>query len=485
MEKKKMLPLLVVAVMLLLTVSVMAAENNAAGDTAGENILVSGKVSAVVHRANYSMIRMGEGEKELVLYVQDGIVVLDSALNTFKRLADIQTGMTVTALLPKNAPMTMSLPPQTSGAIGVFLNTDTCSVDLSVYNDSLVNAKNTLKLNIAADTPILDAKGTRKNFSEAALKGSECLVIYKASTRSIPAQTTPEMVVIVTPASTMHQESTVKIEPIKANGGTEAIKTDADAQTTANGYVPLRATAEAKGYAVGWNEDKKMATITKNGLTVGLVIDGTAVKYTYNEKAVKAAGRPEKLDLPTMLEQGKTMVQSNLIDALEASEIKIVLSETAPYKLLEDSIADYLNIPEEYRAKTRYCYNYVDLDNDTVQEILVVVTGDYTSGTGGATALHLVPTLTGKLHLAQQFTLINMPIIVSDKMTNGHKELIVLMSGGGTESKYVVLTMQDGKYRDVNNGTTIASLQGVKGVALMSDDAADGIKKNGLYLKGN
>ncbi len=161
-----------------------------------------------------------------------------------------------------------------------------------------------------------------------------------------------------------------------------------------------------------------------------------------------------------------------------------VYAESKPNAKLEKTIIDYLEIPEEYLSKTMYYYNYVDLNGDGADEILTVVMGPYTSGTGGSTALHIVQTPDMEMHVNQKFTLIQTPVIISDKVTKGCKEIIVMRSGGGAEANYVVLTASDGQYKDVNDGTVIKDLKGVSGTAIMSNDILKDMEEGkALYLK--
>ena len=163
-----------------------------------------------------------------------------------------------------------------------------------------------------------------------------------------------------------------------------------------------------------------------------------------------------------------------------------VYAEPKPNAELEKTIINYLEIPKEYLAKTRYYYNYVDLNGDGKDEIFVVVMGPYTSGTGGSTALHIIQTGTEGMQVNQKFTLIQTPIIISDKVTKGCKEIVVMRSGGGAEANYVVLTSSDGQYTTVNEGTVIKGLEGVSGTAIISNNIVKDMEEGkALYLQEN
>ena len=167
------------------------------------------------------------------------------------------------------------------------------------------------------------------------------------------------------------------------------------------------------------------------------------------------------------------------------NKIDNVYAETKPNEELEKIIIETLNIPDEYLTQTKYYYNYVDLNMDGADEIFVVVMGPYTSGTGGSTALHVIQTNQG-LQVNQVFTLMRTPIIVSDKVTKGVKELVVRYSGGGVSGKYVVLTCSDGNFTPVNQGRAIDGLDGITGKAIISNDIVTDMEEgNALFLRKN
>lgn len=200
-----------------------------------------------------------------------------------------------------------------------------------------------------------------------------------------------------------------------------------------------------------------------------LVVFGADGKIIDNESLrVKAA------------EQGKVTSQET-----KKSNEKIVgiLAESKPNANLEKTIIEYLQIPNEFLETTKYYYNYVDLDEDGNEEIFAVVMGPYTSGTGGSTALLLKREDNVEWQVKQAFTLIQTPIIISDKVTNGNKEIVVKNSGGGAKGNYVVLSTKGDNYTSVNEGTVIQGLEGVTGEAIISNDLLKDMEDGkALYL---
>jgi hypothetical protein len=126
-------------------------------------------------------------------------------------------------------------------------------------------------------------------------------------------------------------------------------------------------------------------------------------------------------------------------------------------------------VPEDYRASTRYFYNYADLNGDGTEEIFVDVCGPYTSGTGGDSALILSQS-GGKLQILQSLTLVNIPVIVSDTVTDGWHDLIFPYTGGGAVSSYVTSRSSGGRYASVGDAQPLASLQGVTGTSILYTD---------------
>ena len=156
-------------------------------------------------------------------------------------------------------------------------------------------------------------------------------------------------------------------------------------------------------------------------------------------------------------------------------------AEKSANKHLRDLIIEYYMIPKEYFESTYYYYNYVDLNKDGEDEIFVVVSGLYTSGTGGSSALWVVENA-GKLHVNQDFTLVNTPVIISDTIINGLHELITPYYGGGAESQYSILKGSDGEYPRVSDGSMVKTLDGITGKAIIANDILGEMEANIIGL---
>lgn len=156
------------------------------------------------------------------------------------------------------------------------------------------------------------------------------------------------------------------------------------------------------------------------------------------------------------------------------------MAESKANPALEKAIIDYYKIPKEELAKTKYYYNYVDLNGDGSDEILAVVMGPSTSGTGGDSMLWVLPY--ADMAVSQAFTLVNTPIIVTKEATNGQefgaKGLIVQRSGGGAQTETVLLTNIDGEYENINDGKVLKTLEDVEGAAIICNNLIEDNENN-------
>lgn len=268
--------------------------------------IVSGKVSSIKDVGDYTRIEITNDDMGMVFNVEDAKVI-DQSTSTYKNISDIQVGMEITAVLPNNSPMTMSLPPQTSSAKLFVINSEAGSVDLSVYNEELTNAENTLKLNVGEDTIINDIRGSKKEFTEKDLENKELLVLYSVATRSIPAQTNPEMVVILTVDEEVEEPNeTQSTEDTKTE--TKEVPAEEVEETKEIKNVTLRSECEALGYTVKWTSNDEAVIIEKDGMTAEIKLGSDKVKVNNEEKTIANA---PSLDKDTMV------ISNDFIDMLK------------------------------------------------------------------------------------------------------------------------------------------------------------------------
>lgn len=152
-------------------------------------------------------------------------------------------------------------------------------------------------------------------------------------------------------------------------------------------------------------------------------------------------------------------------------------SETEPNEAVRTAIIDEYMIPEDEWETTRYYYNYVDLDDDGVNEIFALAVGPYVSGSGGSSALLLKES--GEV--IQTFSLVNPPVLVTDEIMNGYRELALVRSGGGAETEVVLLSYGNGAYETVSETETVIDPALLSGTAILCNDLAADME-SGNYL---
>lgn len=122
-------------------------------------------------------------------------------------------------------------------------------------------------------------------------------------------------------------------------------------------------------------------------------------------------------------------------ESAKPSIVGRIFSEKKRNPKLEASIISNLEIKKENDKTTRYYFNYVDLNNDSVSEVLVYIFWGYFCGTGGCDA-YLFKQIKNKFVLVTHFGPVRNPIVVSEKYTKGWKSLIFFNSGGGINSGF-------------------------------------------------
>lgn len=238
--------------------------DTAAEETVGYSTLKGTITAVTVNEDSTARITFQSEERGEIIFneASDCMVIIDGAVKT---LADLKEGMTATIVMDDFAPMTMSLPPQTSGAAAIVVDGETPTTTVvEKFNDELVGGD--VKLIIDETVQILDIRGTRQILTADDIKGHKAIAVYGASTKSIPAQTTPYLVVILDNAE----------ETTEATDTTETTKTS-DADKAADTVLPLRATLEEMGYTIEWTSNDAPIVITKDDVNLSVSIDSDTV----------------------------------------------------------------------------------------------------------------------------------------------------------------------------------------------------------------
>ena len=226
---------------------------------------------------------------------------------------ELKNDMNITAVIAKNAPMTMSLPPMTN-AVGLIIGEQNFAA--TGYFDEELTSKDIasmLQLNISEETKIVDMAGTKKIFTQDDVKNQDCLVLYGITTRSIPAQTNPVFVMIldkqdiaeieddvvgVIEAEELQPEQTPQTEQQTPPAVTEPLPLPEQS------FVPLREIAENEGFTVTWTANDKPVLLQKDGVTIEITVGQK--EYKKGEEVLQAEKAPELI-------QSKIYVSGNIL----------------------------------------------------------------------------------------------------------------------------------------------------------------------------
>ena len=105
----------------------------------------------------------------------------------------VTVGDQVTGFYDANAPVPLIYPPQYAALV---MNKETSGqfVTVSHFDDQLVSSDHTLQLLVGPGTQVVLQNGQPFN---GQLANRDLIVVYGASTRSIPAQTTPSQIIVL------------------------------------------------------------------------------------------------------------------------------------------------------------------------------------------------------------------------------------------------------------------------------------------------
>lgn len=246
----------------------------------------SGKIISVEKSGTdgVSVVEIENKNGGLRFAVDANSLILDRKDGSYKTVADLTEGMEIAVVYSANSPMGMSLPPYLGSVTAVVANADADNMMVGHFGDDLTDETNKLQLNISDETRILNMEGAKIKLSAADVKNRDALVFYDITTRSIPAQTTPSLVLLLTQA----EEETAN-EP----------------EVQAQIMVPLREAAKENGYTVKWQGKQKPIVLEK---------DGTSIEITLGSDEYVVAGDTVKAAMPSELKDGKTYVSSDIFN---------------------------------------------------------------------------------------------------------------------------------------------------------------------------
>ena len=254
---------LVLTILTTLTIGVLASET----DIFSGSKPVYGSFSGTIISIEES--RYGDGSRFFSVRSGDEstanfIVNRDTYIS---KKAELEIGKKITGYYDLTKPMVLIYPPQYQ--IEVLLGEKDFSegnVYLGYFNEELVSFDNSLKLNLSEETDLFNTDGSHYS-GDVALR--KLIVYYTISTRSIPAQTVPEKIIVLDKYYRDLDKDTVSHADIIIE---DKVLKDQKIYKDSHGmvYAPLRIVGESLGYAVEWEDTEKKVTIAeKASLKIG------------------------------------------------------------------------------------------------------------------------------------------------------------------------------------------------------------------------
>ena len=313
-HKKLLASALAAALTLSLAVPALAAEPvgaDAAAEAPAYELVQRGETfptrvwGAAVELGDMSLTLENSNESDpyqkVVVNVGEDTLILDAVTGEAKTFDDLRTGETVYAWVGPD--MTKSLPPISTGRVFLcglpadYAAPTYAEVESVTETESGADVclNNDVVLHLNADTGYLAAPGWEKETVSAAdiVPGTRVLAWYSVVTLSLPAQASPEKVMVF-PSDYAGWVAADGLT-VTVNGQALALEGAAAAKVE-NGHlmVPVRALAEALGCEVAWEPYTNQVTVTRDGVecyhftiggdqaakgdvTVGLVAPANAV----------------------------------------------------------------------------------------------------------------------------------------------------------------------------------------------------------------
>lgn len=277
-----------------------------------EYINFEGKIEEVTKKENGVSILVkanDEDEYGMIFHLSEDVLLMSDKTMDFVEIDTLEEGMDIVAFYDKDTIMALSLPGQlTPDVLVVKENEEPVSVHVDKFNKELTSSDNKLKLNLDDKVVIVDEDG--KVVEDRNLEDKDLVVFYTISTKSIPAQTTPEKVIILAedelvevpvekPEEDVEEASEVKILEKMIINEKEVVLNHSAYKKGEVVMIPLRELAETLGYEVKWNNEIQSAELTKGAQWTSVKIGED--NYNFAKMLVKLGTAPEVKDERTFV----------------------------------------------------------------------------------------------------------------------------------------------------------------------------------------
>ena len=265
-------------------------------------------------------------EESIIFHLDEGVLLLSDKTLEKVEIDYLKDDMKVLVYYKSNTPMMLSMPAQARpDGIVIKENEDLNFIKISKFNDELTSVDNDLKLNIQDDTIMVNGKGEKLEKED--LQDENLLVFYGNTTRSIPAQTSPNKVILLDGIKAdidvdLKGEVTI-FHKILVNKwlyieGEESLNIELENKIYKDEdgvlMVPLREIGEALAYKVSWDGQRWAAQLTKDAQWTEVIIGED--NYNFAKMIVKLGTAP-------VLKNSTTYVPMNFIEEILQMNLNI------------------------------------------------------------------------------------------------------------------------------------------------------------------
>ena len=154
--------------------------------------LITGIVTEIAYcEADLHVMLQTESEQKIVFIINEDQFLIDEHGNALT-WACVAAGNRISAVLSDTTPMTMSIPPQISGAYGYVL-TESEQIVCGSFDETMTDKDLLIALEPDDTTCVRNLQG--ETISIADCDFSEVIIVFGRSTRSIPAFVVPSCVI--------------------------------------------------------------------------------------------------------------------------------------------------------------------------------------------------------------------------------------------------------------------------------------------------
>ncbi len=254
-----------------------------------EYIRFDGKVEEIDEGEDYFRILVrrdtDEGLDVLYAYIHEDMLLLSEKNMDAATKEDIAVDMEVSVIYHKSTVMALSYPPMLGPDVVVLHDGVEHSTYVEYFNEELLSADGSLRLNMADETQIVDYKGN--SLTKEDIYERDLVVFYSMVLESYPAQTTPHKIIVMPE----REEETANAAIVLTD---EVITTDDGVR-----MIPLRMVAEELGFEVTWNGEEKSVEIVRgpnwSKITIGRNM------YSFAKMLIKLETAPVIVDGSTFV----------------------------------------------------------------------------------------------------------------------------------------------------------------------------------------